>query len=183
MDKKKLIRLQFLKKRKKNYFEINDKFFNPLIRLIKKIKNKKKNISLYYPSNYEVNVLKILNIAFFAEFTFSLPVIKKNNHMDFFIWKKNDILYLNNYGILEPISSKKVNPSIILVPLIAYDRNKNRIGYGKGYYDRYLNSYLNRHKKTLTIGVAFSFQKHHKLPADKNDFKLDFIITEKGIIK
>ena len=44
MDKKKLIRVQFLKKRKKNYFEINDKFFYPLIRLIKKIKNKKKNI-------------------------------------------------------------------------------------------------------------------------------------------
>ena len=47
--------------------------------------------------------------------------------MDFHIWKKNDILCLNKYGILEPIKSKKVEPSVILVPLIAFDKNKNRI--------------------------------------------------------
>ena len=68
------------------------------------------------------------------------------------------------------------------MPLIAYDKSKNRIGYGKGYYDRYLNKYLRLNKKKiLTVGVAFSFQKHHKLPINKKDFKLDYILTEKGM--
>ena len=102
--------------------------------------------------------------------------------MDFHIWRKNDILCLNKYGILEPIKSLKVEPSVILVPLIAFDKNKNRIGYGKGYYDKILNKYSNLNKRVLSIGVAFSFQKYNKIPINNKDFKLDYIITEKGII-
>ena len=83
--------------------------------------------------------------------------------------------------MLEPIKSKKNTPNIILVPLLAFDNRKHRIGYGKGFYDRYLNKYLKQSKNILTVGVAFSFQRHHKLPIKKNDVKLDFIITEKGI--
>ena len=95
--------------------------------------------------------------------------------------EKNDILLVNKFGILEPIKSKAKVPDIILVPVLAYDKNKYRLGYGKGFYDRYLNKYLKRFKNILTIGVAFSFQKYHKLPINQNDVKLDFIITEKGI--
>ena len=72
-------------------------------------------------------------------------------------------------------------PNVILVPILAFDRNKYRLGYGKGFYDRYLNKYLKKFKNILTVGVAFSFQKYHKLPSDKNDVKLNFILTEKGI--
>ena len=64
----------------------------------------------------------------------------------------------------------------------AFDKNKNRLGYGKGFYDKYLNKYVRKNKKILTIGVAFSFQKHHKLPTNDFDFTLDFIITDKGEI-
>ena len=60
---------------------------------------------------------------------------------------------------------------------------KNRLGYGGGYYDRFFKKYLQTHKNILIVGVAFSFQKHHNLPANSNDFKLDYIITEKGILK
>ena len=102
--------------------------------------------------------------------------------MNFYKWKKNEVLALNKYGIPEPIKTKKIVPSIVLVPLLAFDKNKNRIGYGKGYYDKYLNKYVKSNKKILTIGVAFSFQKYHKLPVNNKDFKLDYIITEKGII-
>jgi len=65
---------------------------------------------------------------------------------------------------------------------LAYDKQKNRLGYGKGFYDKYLNRYFNKHKNILTVGIAFSFQKHHNLPVNSKDFKLDFIITEKGIL-
>ena len=96
--------------------------------------------------------------------------------------EKNDILLINKYGIPEPKISKKIVPKIIFVPLLAFDKYKNRIGYGKGYYDRFLNSYKRNQNKPLAVGIAFSFQEHHKLPVNKNDFKLDHIITEKGII-
>ena len=183
MDKKWLIRKKYFLKRKKNYFNIDVNFFLPLVKLIKKIiKNKDKNIAIYFPNSYEVNVLKILEVEYFKKFNFLLPIIKKNNLMKFYKWKKNEVLLINKYGILETVKTKETIPSIVLLPLLAYDKNKNRIGYGKGFYDKFLNKFLKTRKKILTIGVAFSFQKHHKLPNNKKDFKLNYIINEKGIV-
>ena len=65
---------------------------------------------------------------------------------------------------------------------VLFDKYKNRIGYGRGYYDKFLNKCLKKRKKLLSVGIAFSFQKHHNLPVDKRDFKLNHILTEKGII-
>ena len=62
--------------------------------------------------------------------------------------------------------------------MLAYDNENNRLGYGGGFYDRYLKKYNN----IMTIGVAFSFQKHHKIPVSDNDVKLDYILTEKGLV-
>jgi 5-formyltetrahydrofolate cyclo-ligase len=72
-------------------------------------------------------------------------------------------------------------PEVMLVPLLVFDNYKYRLGYGKGVSDRYLNKYLIKFKNILTVGVAFSFQKHHKLPINNNDVKLNYILTEKGI--
>ena len=69
-------------------------------------------------------------------------------------------------------------PDILLVPLVAYDKNCNRIGYGGGFYDRYIKN--KKLKKVLTIGLAYSHQKVKNIPIEKNDIKLDFIITEKN---
>ena len=182
MEEKKSIREKYFLKRKKKYFEINKNFFIPLIKLIKlKYENRNMNIALYYPSSYEVNVLKALDFEYFKKFTILLPIVDNKNIMNFFKWKKNQVLNINKYGIPEPIKSKKIVPQIVLLPLLAFDDKKNRIGYGKGFYDKYLNRYLKLNKKILTVGVAFSFQKHHNLPVNNKDFKLDYIITEKGI--
>ena len=83
--------------------------------------------------------------------------------------------------MLEPTRTKIKVPEVMLVPILAFDKKKYRLGYGKGFYDRYLNKYLSQFKNILTIGVAFSFQRHHKLPRNLNDVKLDLILTEKGI--
>jgi 5-formyltetrahydrofolate cyclo-ligase len=69
----------------------------------------------------------------------------------------------------------------MLVPLLSFDEDKYRLGYGKGFYDRYLSRYLKIFKNILTVGVAFSFQKYHKLPINNTDVKLNYILTEKGI--
>ena len=134
MDKKSLIRKKFLKLRKKKYFKISESFFFPLIKLLKlKYKSKKIDISIYYPNNFEVDVLKILNLEFFKKSNFLLPIIEKNNSMNFYKWKKNDLLFLNKYGIPEPLKSNKIIPNMVLLPLLAFDKDKNRIGYGGGF--------------------------------------------------
>ena len=182
MKQKIQLRKKYLNLRKKRYYDIDKNFFLPLFRLMKlKIKKKVIKISLYYPSNFELNVLKILEFNNITAQDTLLPVIDKNNFMNFFSWKKNDVLFVNEFGILEPAKTKAKVPNIMLVPILAFDKNKYRLGYGKGFYDRYLNKYLKQFKNILTVGVAFSFQRHHKLPVNKNDVKLDFIITEKGI--
>ena len=186
MKTKNQLRKKFLSLRKKKYFEVSNKRFNQLASYIKlKNKNiKKPIIALYFPSNYEINVLKILkNLKKFGA-VFLLPKIHNNNLLKFVEWKEKDVLLVNKFGIPEPLKIKKKNylPDIVLVPLLAFDKNKNRLGYGKGFYDRFLNKSYKKNNKIITVGVAFSFQRHHKLPISKNDIKLDFILTEKGLV-
>ena len=111
-------------------------------------------------------------------YTISLPKISKNSQMDFFSWSIEDPMIINNYGIPEPISNQIKYPDILLVPLVAYDKNLNRVGYGGGFYDRYIKK-VKKVKKVITIGLAYSFQKVKKVPVNKYDIKLDYILTEK----
>jgi len=182
MQQKIQLRKKFLYLRKKKYFNIDKEFFYPFLKLIRlKIKKKNIKLALYYPSNYEINVLKFLELNNILNKNILLPVTNKNNLMNFFPWKKNDVLFVNKFGTLEPAKTQPKVPDVILVPMLAFDKNKFRLGYGKGFYDRYLNKYVKKLKNILTVGVAFSFQRYHKLPKNQNDVKLDFIITEKGI--
>ena len=126
-------------------------------------------------------MLKLLEINFISKQNLLLPVIEENDSMNFFQWKKNEVLKVNKYGILEPNKLIQNVPNVMLVPLLAFDKDKYRLGYGKGFYDRYLNKYLKKFKNILTVGVAFSFQKYHKLPKNNMDVKLNYILTEKGI--
>ena len=182
MTQKNILRKRYSQLRKKKYHEIDQDFFSPLIKLIK-LNFKKKNyrVALYYPSNFELNVLKFLENDFIKNESFLLPAIERKNSMNFYSWKKNQALFVNKFGMLEPQKTLIKIPNLILVPILAFDKHKFRLGYGKGFYDRYLNKFLNKFKDILTIGVAFSFQKHHKLPRDKKDVKLNYILTEKGI--
>ena len=184
MQNKHLLRKKYSLIRRKKYFDIKPNFYYPLIGLIKKrYKKKIINLSSYYPSSFETNVLKIFEIELFNKLKIFLPVLKGNNLMHFHEWKKYDVLKINEFGILEPaLLSSHIVPDIMLVPLLAYDNQNNRLGYGGGFYDRYLKKYLKTNKNILTIGIAFSFQKHHKIPVSKNDVKLNYILTEKGIV-
>ena len=179
------LRKKFFLRRKKKYFEISTNFFKPLNVLItKNFKKKNINVASYYPSFFEVDVLNIFKFKFKRKLTNYLPVISGKNTMKFFYWKPHEALKINKFGMLEPASlNKNVVPDLMLVPLLAYDKNKFRLGYGKGYYDKYLFKLSKINKKIISIGVAFSFQKHHKLPTNNLDFKLDYVLTEKGLIK
>ncbi len=144
---------------------------------------KKYNLNIiggYYPTNYEIEDLKILNFFFKKGSTISLPKIKKKNQMEFYKWHKNEPLFINKYGIPEPGGNYRVYPDLIFVPLVAFDKKLNRLGYGGGFYDRYIQK-ISKIKKIVKVGLAFSFQKLKTIPINKHDKKLDIIITEKDI--
>ena len=175
------LRKKVLKIRKvanKNNLKID---FNKVFSLIKKNYLIKKSIGGYFPVNYEVDDLEILKAFVKKNYQISLPVIKKNFNMDFYKWSFDDPLKINQYGIPEPNSKKLIYPDVILVPLVAFDNNLNRLGYGGGYYDRVIKK-LSKKKKILKIGLAFSIQKINNLPVTKYDKKLDYIVTDKYIL-
>ena len=182
MLSKELLREKYFKLRKKKYYSIKKNFFTPLLKILKKkYKKKKLKIGIYYPISYEIDVLKILEFKILNKSIISLPKIKKDK-LKFYEWNKANIMEVNKFGILEPILTKSlIKPNVLLIPLLVYDDQKNRLGYGKGYYDKFLGNFLKKNKNILTIGIAFSFQKYKKIPISINDIKLDNILTEKGI--
>tara|TARA_B100001175_G_scaffold284792_1_gene265438 strand:+ start:770 stop:1309 length:540 start_codon:yes stop_codon:yes gene_type:complete len=170
------IRKKIIRIRKKKNCEEKVIDFKNILKILKKNKIKGKIIGGYYPYNYEVDAIKILEKFETLNYKVSLPKIKKNSQMDFFYWSRKDSLIINKYGIPEPSSNKVVYPNILLVPLVAFDKNFNRIGYGGGFYDRYINK-IKMIKKIVTIGLAYSFQKVKEIPVNEHDIKLDFIVT------
>ena len=176
------IRKKILKIRKKNNFKKLKIDFKNLLYILKNENIKGINIGGYYPYNYEVDVIEILKEFEKRKYLISLPKIRNNFQMDFFEWSFKNPLIINEYGIPEPVSNKIRYPDILLVPLVAFDNELNRIGYGGGFYDRYIKK-IKKKKKIITIGLAFSFQKVKKIKTNKFDIKLDFIVTEKKRIQ
>ena len=176
---KKILRKRFILYRKNNYKPLSIKLtlLNQILKKSNFLKHKK--IGGYYPINYEIECLEILKKLSIAGNKISLPVIRRNNEMDFFEWSFKDPLNIGKMGIPEPSKLKKVYPDILLVPLVAFDKYNYRLGYGGGYYDRYIKKISNK-KKILTIGLAFSFQKISKIPINKYDRKINFILTERN---
>ena len=148
--KKSDIRKKILNLRKKNYLKNIQINFKSIIKILKKKKHKKKIIGGYYSYNYEANVMSILEKFEKLNYIISLPKIGKNYDMNFFVWSIKNPLNINKYGIPEPITNKIIYPDILLVPLVAYDKNKNRVGYGGGFYDRYIKK-LKRSKKSQRL--------------------------------
>ena len=172
------IRKKILKIRKKKTIKNFVLNFSLILNILKKKNISGKIIGGYYPYNHEVDILQILEKFEQKNFIITLPKIMKNLQMNFFQWSTNDPLAINKFGIPEPISKKVKFPDILLVPLVAFDKNFNRVGYGGGFYDRYIEK-IRKRKKVLTIGFAYSFQKVKKIPTNNYDIKLDFIITNK----
>ena len=176
------LRKKILKAREKFNIENIQIDFNKIIKILKKEKISKKIIGGYYPVNFEIDDLTLLRKLKKNKFNISLPVIKKNFQMDFYSWSYSDPLKINKYGIPEPETKNIVYPDILLIPLVAFDKNLNRLGYGGGYYDRLIEK-LSKKKNIIKIGLALSIQKIDKVPIETYDQKLDYIVTNKCIVK
>ena len=169
--------------RKRDLFNIKNKKINfqNLLKLLNQ-KSANKKIGLYFPIGSEVCTIGLIENLRKEKYIISLPVIDKNFEMSFYEWAKNNPLNINKFGIPEPLRSKKIIPSTLIIPLLAFDINLNRLGYGGGFYDRFINK-LEKSKKILKIGLALSCQKINKVPTDKFDKKMNYIFTESKIYK
>lgn len=139
---------------------------------------KAKTIMLYYPTKSEVDIFALFKVCEETDKRICLPVVlEEKGQMEAAIYDKDTKLLPDRYGILYPHNSEKVlksNIDLVIVPMVAFDEELNRIGYGSGYYDRFLNG-MNAYK----VGVAFSCQQVFDITKDINDIKMDKIITEK----
>ena len=139
--RKKILKVR--EKINKKNIQIN---FKQFIKILKIEKINKKIIGGYYPVNFEIDDLALLRKFEKNRFVISLPVISKNFQMDYYKWTFSDPLRINKYGIPEPEIKNIVYPDILLIPLVAFDKNLNRLGYGGGYYDRLIEK-LSKKKK------------------------------------
>ncbi len=175
------IRNKILKYRKK-INKKNEPFqSDKILHFIKNIKLQKKVVGCYYPINFEANTVELIQKLQNNNILVGLPIIHKNFDMNFYSFKTYDTLIINKLGIPEPGKSRKITPNILIIPLVAFDKNLNRLGYGGGYYDRFLEKM--KKKKIIKIGLAFSCQKVSKIPTDLFDKKMDYIFTEKKLYK
>ena len=109
-------------------------------------------------------------------------IVKEDISLRLSYLKDLSVLVPSTFGVPEPIGSEIPatgdDVDTIILPMLGFDRTGRRIGYGAGYYDRFLA----KNRKLRKIGIAFSCQEYENLPVDENDIPMDCIITEEGIV-
>ncbi|MEJ2376232.1 MAG: 5-formyltetrahydrofolate cyclo-ligase [Pseudolabrys sp.] len=140
-------------------------------------------VSGFMAMRSEINPLPLMRRLAAEGAKLALPVIKGRGHpLIMRAYKFGDGLVRGQWGIREPTpQAPEVAPDIVLVPLAAFDRAGQRIGYGAGYYDMTIHS-LRARKEVTAIGLAFAAQEIDAVPATPRDERLDFVLTERETI-
>lgn len=134
-----------------------------------------KRIGIYLSYKHEVDTWKLIG-EFKNQKEFYVPIVR-GKEMYFTLYQ--DKMEKNKYGIDEPLDKQEINKDMLdlmIVPLVGYDANKYRLGYGGGYYDRYLKDF-----KAPAIGLAYSFQYIKHYQPENFDIPLDDLITDEKI--
>lgn len=143
---------------------------------------KAKTIGITLPIQKEVNTHSLIEKGWSEGKTISVPKVEpKMKRMSFYQINDFTKLVKNKYGILEPSSIEQVKVDrcqidLLIIPCLAFDEKCYRLGYGGGYYDRFLVDY-----KGISCGIAFECQKVQAIPIDRYDIALNMIVTEENI--
>ena len=182
--RKKIIELR--KGKDKDFIKSNSDIITQKLLDLDYIKNAK-TIMLYLDFNNEVMtndlVIKLINLG--KKIASPVTILSEKKLIPYQITDlKNEVQY-STYNIREPkpecCSIVDINDiDVIIVPAVAYDKDCYRLGYGGGFYDRFLK---NINSNTITIGVAFDLQVFDKIPKEAHDAQLDYIMTESRILK
>jgi 5-formyltetrahydrofolate cyclo-ligase len=143
-------------------------------------------VSAYWPYRSEIDPRPLMQRFANAGARLALPVTPAKGSDDplrFHIWSAGDALHPRAFGVHEPHpSAEMVEPDILLVPLLAFDRRGGRLGYGAGHYDRTLER-LRALKPIQAIGLAFAAQEIEGVPMEAHDQRLDAVLTERAFIE
>lgn len=140
-------------------------------------------VLLYYSSGSEVSTTELFEECIKTGKKVAFPrCVDKNGTMDFYIVKEENDLEKGMYGIVAPKAyCEKLIPdkkALCVVPGISFDKNGYRLGYGKGYYDRYLSRF-----ELISVGLCYDKLLSDTLPSDIYDKKVDYLITDKKTYK
>lgn len=139
-------------------------------------------IAGYWPIRSEIDPRPLMFALQKKGYRLALPVIETGEIL-FRTWAFNDSLAEGAFSTSEPASTApEVKPDVLFVPLVAFDGARNRLGYGKGYYDKAL-SRLRRNHVVRVIGLAYEGQKLDALVVEDHDEPLDMVITEQGVYR
>ena len=133
----------------------------------------------YWPLPGELDIRPLLHACHQAGHKLSLPTTPRKGYpLTFRHWKPSHLLKAGPYNTREPFPEQpEVLPSLVLVPLLAFTQNGERLGYGGGFYDRTLAA-LKSKQNVFACGVAYAGQEAASLPVDEFDHRLDGILTE-----
>lgn len=140
-------------------------------------------VSGYMPMRSEIDPRLLMDRLAAAGSTLCLPdVVAEGTPLEFRRWMPDDPLETGRYGISVPVPGADVLvPGLVLVPLLAFDRQGHRMGYGGGYYDRTI-ARLRDEGDVLAVGLAFSGQVRDDLPVEPHDMRLDWIVTDSAAL-
>jgi 5-formyltetrahydrofolate cyclo-ligase len=133
----------------------------------------------YHPFRDEADPRGLMSALSALGHTLALPcVVAARTALVFRRWAMGVKLKPNAYGIAEPpVSAAEITPAVVLVPLLAFDGEGHRLGYGGGYYDRTFESL----RGVRVIGIAYSGQEFANVPREPHDHRLDAVVTENGV--
>ena len=139
-----------------------------------------KAVLIYYPTHNEVDLLPLIK-KYKREKTFLFPVVHRQS-MDACPYEGNAKMHRGQFNIPEPTTEPYKEPiDLIILPGVGFDKHGNRLGQGGGYYDRFLAT---GHKQSVLVAVAYDFQLVEKVPTNRRDKKMDYIILPtKGVIQ
>jgi 5-formyltetrahydrofolate cyclo-ligase len=139
-------------------------------------------VSGYMPIRTELDPVPAMAALHAGGARICVPVIAgRNLPLDFREWRPGVPMEEGPFGAMVPASGPWLVPDILIVPLVAFDRDFNRLGYGGGFYDRTL-ALLRRERDVRAIGFAFAAQEVPQVPAGPTDQRLDAVVTETGAI-
>ncbi len=142
-------------------------------------------VSAFWPMGAEIDMRPLLSAVAGAGHITALPVVeRKNAPLIFRAWKPGDGLVDGGFGTSIPVpEAKTVMPEVLFVPLLAYDEEGFRLGYGGGFYDRTLERLRGQSDEITAIGVAFSGQRVDTVPRGPYDQPLDWVASEAGLMR
>jgi 5-formyltetrahydrofolate cyclo-ligase len=141
-------------------------------------------VSGFMPLNSEINPLPLMRKFAAAGATLALPVVAgKGLPLVMRRWAFGAPLASGVWGIREPpADAPAVDPDILIVPLLAFDRHGHRLGYGAGYYDRTIAA-LRAKKPIVAVGIGYAAQEVERVPITPRDERLDLVLTERETIE